>query len=75
MTRLGFAAIALILVVFGEIESTRSISRFLFVLGGIPVAFFFERRRPGHRNAPAAPQDAVAAPPLPGCLPENERVH
>jgi hypothetical protein len=49
MTRLGFAAIAIILVVFGEIEQTRSVSRLLFVLGGIPVAFFFERRGAGPR--------------------------
>ncbi len=47
VNRLGFAAIALAFVVFGEIEATRSFSRFLFVLGGIPVAFFFERKGTG----------------------------
>jgi membrane associated rhomboid family serine protease len=41
MTRLGFAAIALVLVVFGELEQTRSLSRLLFVLGGLPVSWLF----------------------------------
>lgn len=49
MSRMGFAAIALILIVFGEVEATRSLPRLLFVLGGIPVAFFFERSGSGPR--------------------------
>jgi membrane associated rhomboid family serine protease len=44
MTRLAFAAIALVLVVFGELEGSRSLLRLLFVLGGLPVAWFFSRR-------------------------------
>ncbi len=47
MTRLGFAAIALVLVVFGELERTRSFPRLLFVLGGLPVAWLFVRGRRG----------------------------
>jgi hypothetical protein len=43
MTRLGFAAIALVLVVFGELEQTRSLARLFFVLGGLPVAWLFVR--------------------------------
>ena len=43
-TRLGFAAICLALVVFSELEHTRSLSRLLFVLGGLPVAWLFERK-------------------------------
>ena len=43
MTRLGFAVLALVLVVFGELEGTRSIPRLLFVLGGLPVAWLFAR--------------------------------
>jgi membrane associated rhomboid family serine protease len=43
MTRLGFAAIALALVVFGELEQSRSLSRLVFVLGGLPVAWLFVR--------------------------------
>ena len=49
MTRLGFAAICLALVVFGELERTRYLARLVFVLGGLPVAFLFERRGPGPR--------------------------
>jgi len=44
MTRLAFAAIALVLVVFGELEGSRSLPRLLFVLGGLPVAWLFTRR-------------------------------
>ena len=43
MTRLGFAALAAVLVVFGELEATRSPARLLFVLGGLPVAWLFVR--------------------------------
>ncbi|HTS02318.1 MAG TPA: hypothetical protein VMN04_07340, partial [Thermoanaerobaculia bacterium] len=48
MTRLGFAALAFVLVVFSELEATRSLSRLLFVLGGLPVAWLFVR---GHRGS------------------------
>lgn len=63
MTRLGFAAIALALVVFGELEHSRSLARLVFVLGGLPVAWLFVRgfrgggprfprfRVPGRRRA------------------------
>lgn len=53
MTRLVFAAIAFVLVVFGELESTRSLPRLLFVLGGLPVAWFFVR---GPRGGPRFPR-------------------
>jgi membrane associated rhomboid family serine protease len=53
MTRLGFAAIALVLVVFGELEATRSVPRLLFVLGGLPVAWLFTR---GPRGRPRLPR-------------------
>lgn len=43
MTRLAFAAIALALVVFGELEGSRSVPRLLFVLGGLPVSWLFSR--------------------------------
>jgi membrane associated rhomboid family serine protease len=43
MTRLGFAAIALALVVFGELEQSRSLARLVFVLGGLPAAWLFVR--------------------------------
>lgn len=43
MTRLAFAALAAVLVVFGELEQTRSLPRLLFVLGGLPVAWLFTR--------------------------------
>jgi membrane associated rhomboid family serine protease len=45
MTRKGFAAIAIVVVAFGELEQTRSLSRLVFVLGGLPVAFLWSRRR------------------------------
>jgi membrane associated rhomboid family serine protease len=63
MTRVGFAAIALALVVFGELEHSRSFARLVFVLGGLPVAWLFVRgfrgqgprfprfRFPGRRRA------------------------
>jgi len=54
MTRLAFAAIALVLVVFGELESTRSLPRLLFVLGGLPVAWYFSRGFP--RGGPRFPR-------------------
>lgn len=53
MTRLAFAAIAFVLVVFGELEATRSLPRLLFVLGGLPVAWLFAR---GPRGGPRLPR-------------------
>jgi len=53
MTRLAFAAIAFVLVVFSELEATRSLPRLLFVLGGLPVAWFFSR---GARLGPGGPR-------------------
>lgn len=53
MTRLGFAAIALVLVVFGELEQSRSLARLVFVLGGLPVSWLFVRGpRGGGRHFP-----------------------
>jgi membrane associated rhomboid family serine protease len=49
MTRVGFAAIAIIFVVFGELEQSRSLSRLVFVLGGLPVSWFFVRGPRGPR--------------------------
>ncbi len=43
MTRLAFAAIAFVLVVFGELEQSRSLARLVFVLGGLPVSWLFVR--------------------------------
>ena len=43
MTRLGFAMLALVLVVFSELETSRSLARLVFVLGGLPVAWLFVR--------------------------------
>ena len=43
MTRLGFAILALVLVVFSELQTSRSLARLLFVLGGLPVAWLFVR--------------------------------
>ena len=43
ITRLGFSLLAFVLVVFSELESTRSLPRLLFVLGGLPVAWLFVR--------------------------------
>ena len=53
MTRLGFAALAFVLVVFGELEATRSLPRLLFVLGGLPVSWLFVR---GPRGGPRFPR-------------------
>jgi membrane associated rhomboid family serine protease len=53
MTRIAFAAIAVVLVVFGELESTRSLPRLLFVLGGLPVSWLFVR---GPRGGPRLPR-------------------
>jgi membrane associated rhomboid family serine protease len=49
ITRLGLAILALVFVVFSELESTRSLPRLLFVLGGLPVAWLFVR---GGRGGP-----------------------
>lgn len=43
MTRLGLAVLALVVVVFSELESNRYLPRLLFVLGGLPVAWLFVR--------------------------------
>ncbi len=43
MTRKGFALLALVLVVFGELESSRSLAQLVFLLGGLPVAWLFAR--------------------------------
>lgn len=57
MTRLAFAALALILVVFSELEATRSLLRLLFVLGGLPVAWLFARGlRGGGPGGPRFPR-------------------
>jgi membrane associated rhomboid family serine protease len=53
MTRLAFTAIALIFVVFGELEQSRSLSRLVFVLGGLPVSWYFVR---GRRGGPRFPR-------------------
>jgi membrane associated rhomboid family serine protease len=53
MTRLAFAVIALVLVVFGELEGSRSIPRLLFILGGLPVSWLFTR---GMRGGPGFPR-------------------
>jgi membrane associated rhomboid family serine protease len=45
MTRKGFAVIALVVVAFGELEQTHSLARLVFVLGGIPAAWLWARRR------------------------------
>jgi membrane associated rhomboid family serine protease len=47
MTRFAFAAVAFVLVVFGELEATRSVPRLLFVLGGLPASWLFVRGRRG----------------------------
>ena len=43
MTRKGFALLGLVLVVFGELESSRSLAQLVFLLGGLPVAWLFVR--------------------------------
>jgi membrane associated rhomboid family serine protease len=53
MSKLGFAALAFVLVVFSELEATRSLLRLLFVLGGLPVAWLFVR---GPRGGPRMPR-------------------
>ena len=52
MTRLGFAALAFVLIVFSELEATRSLPRLLFVLGGLPVSWLFVRRPRGGPRLP-----------------------
>ncbi len=57
MTRLVFGAIAVLVVAFGELEQTHSLARLVFVLGGLPVAWAFARRRPGGgRPTPRIPR-------------------
>lgn len=43
MTRKGFALLGLVLVVFGELESSRSLAQLVFLLSGLPVAWLFVR--------------------------------
>ena len=51
MTRAGFALLSLVVVVFGELEASRSPVRLLFLLGGLPVSWLFTRGR-GRWNGP-----------------------
>jgi membrane associated rhomboid family serine protease len=55
MPRWMFAALALVLVVFGELEATRAPLRLLFDLGGLPVAWLFVRGR-GRGGGPRLPR-------------------
>jgi membrane associated rhomboid family serine protease len=81
MPRTGFALIAAIFVVFGEIETTHSLSRVLFVLGGIPAAWYWVRFRRRRRYAASF----STRDPRPSRLfkrrrfrvvrPEDERIH
>ena len=43
MTRGIFAVLSVVLIVFGELESSRSAVRLVFLVGGIPVAWLFTR--------------------------------
>ncbi len=53
MTRRGFALLAVVVVAFGEIEQTRSAARLVFVLGGLPAAWLFSRRRRRRLSRPS----------------------
>ncbi len=46
MTRKVFALIAIAVVAFGELEQTHSVARLVFVLGGLPVAWWWSRKGP-----------------------------
>ena len=52
MTRKVFGVIAIVVVAFGEIEQTHSVARLVFVLGGLPVAWWWTRRRPPRGSLP-----------------------
>lgn len=56
MTRKVFGLLAVAVVAFGELEQTHSVARLVFVLGGLPVAFWWARRggppRPGPLRMP-----------------------
>jgi membrane associated rhomboid family serine protease len=54
MTRLVFGVLAVLVVAFGELEQTHSLARLVFVLGGLPVAWLWGRRRPP--GAPRSPR-------------------
>jgi len=58
MTRKIFAVIAVVVVAFGEIEQTHSIARLAFVLGGIPVSWWWAKRgrRFAARGGPSLPR-------------------
>jgi membrane associated rhomboid family serine protease len=45
LTRGGFALLSLVIVVFGELEASRSPVRLLFLLGGLPVSWLWTRGR------------------------------
>jgi membrane associated rhomboid family serine protease len=76
MTRKVFALIAIVVVAFGEIEQTHSVARLAFVLGGLPVSWWWAKR--GRQRA------ARGGPSLPRFLRrrrfrvvpgENDRIH
>jgi membrane associated rhomboid family serine protease len=46
MTRKVFGVIAIVVVAFGELEQTHSVARLVFVLGGLPVSWWWARQRP-----------------------------
>ena len=58
MTRKVFALIAIVVVAFGEIEQTHSLARLAFVLGGLPVSWWWAKRgrRLAARGGPSLPR-------------------
>jgi membrane associated rhomboid family serine protease len=52
MTRKVFGLLAVAVVAFGELEQTHSVARLVFVLGGLPVAFWWARRGPPRGPGP-----------------------
>jgi membrane associated rhomboid family serine protease len=55
MTRAGFAFLTLVVVVFGELEASRSLVRLVFLLGGLPVSWLWTRGRGPWSGRPLGP--------------------
>lgn len=76
MTRKVFALIAIVVVAFGEIEQTHSVARLAFVLGGLPVSWWWAKRgrRLAARGGPSLPRffRRRRFRVVPG---ENDRIH
>ena len=75
MTRKVFGVVAIVVVAFGELEQTRSVARLVFVLGGLPVSWWWARLRPPGGRLTLRPPRFLRRRRLRVVGGEDERIH